>query len=1069
MKRSVWSILIWLICLCTSAFSASDLTFTRLSFESGTITGIAVVNPNGQEATVTLTAIGADGIALSGNGIRNPVQIKIPAGQQYAQVTSTIFGGNFPADTTAWIRATSPSDNLTGFFLYLNPTVSFLDGADLPARSSDLLFLQLRSDSQYSTEINLVNPSPDTKAAVHLALHVGTNVPSFADVILPPSGALRFDFASVFGGDALTGDAYLSVGSTTPLAGFEFVRGPGDLLGLNAIPVAPGTKTIYFPQMAVLDPFRTELVIVNTGDSATVLTLKAHQIDGELYGPSDLGNNPVTRPLQAHGIVRLDVAQLFGFRGSSYKEGWMEVESSSTEIAATAGYLVPGSNSYASVAGSAQGRTRALFSHLATSFPFFTGVALLNSGSLTANVRIVAEKQDGTFLGAYTTSLRPGQRLSKLVHELIKASANQAGGLVWVSSDVPIHAISLFGSSQTFALANIPPQPVPSSFVPGGTANQLRISPRLAVLLANGQQAFAASGVAGAVQWKVNGVAGGSAALGRIPNGLYQAPSTIPSPIPVTITATVADQTAGASVDLLRKETVIGGLGVVSSVAYLASLQRLYTAELSGQGVSNSSGVAIQAGVSSSILNVTGGVRTLVRDFAGEEITKMVPFTTSTGQEVLLLVGKTTGRIIRLDPTNGSGPVDVATGLSSPTAAVVDPVSGGLLVAEANQVTLIPSSQLNQGLAGAQIRPATLLDPTSAQKLADRSGSGIAVDPCDGSIFLSDPTKGAIVRVDRTDGSSEVVVDGLANPGQLLGARRTGVSCPDSFHLFVAEQAADQVSLVIPASGDVIPWLDAPGIRDIAAETDAQTGAISGFYLAQAATSTGSIVRVSEPGVYDSGAQVVSTAPVPPQPGTFTHYLDFIAALGTNPDILTESFDDIAAGTIIDSGMTINGITYVSFPPGTKGLVSPPYRDDQGNVVLNPQGKPYGKYNAIGDDFLALSRPEDETLDYFLSGESMTIRFSRPVRAFGLFFNAQTSPVETGYLFLQQGETLVTTGSSQYDFLNTPGDSRYGLFFAGIISDTPFTQVTIGDTSQGDPSQDLPPLGMIVDHFMRVE
>ena len=97
--------------------------------------------------------------------------------------------------------------------------------------------------------------------------------------------------------------------------------------------------------------------------------------------------------------------------------------------------------------------------------------------------------------------------------------------------------------------------------------------------------------------------------------------------------------------------------------------------------------------------------------------------------------------------------------------------------------------------------------------------------------------------------------------------------------------------------------------------------------------------------------------------------------------------------------MAINGITYVSFPPGTKGLVSPPYRDDQGNVALYPQGKPYGKYRTIGDDFLALSRPEDQTLDYFLWGESVTIR----------------------------------------------------------------------DTSQGDPSQDLSPLGMIADHFMRVE
>ncbi|MEJ2083986.1 MAG: hypothetical protein P8Y94_17975, partial [Acidobacteriota bacterium] len=343
------------------------------------------------------------------------------------------------------VRVTSPADNLTGFFLYLNPSVSFMDGADLPTPSSNLLFLQLRSDSQYSTEINLVNPSNDTKAVVHIELHVGTNVPSFADVILPPSGAVRFDVGTVFGNDALTGDAYLSVGSTVPLAGFELVRGPGDLLGLNAVPTTPGAKTVYIPQMAVLDPFKMELVVVNTGDEATILT--------------------------------------------SFLDGWLEIASSSTEVAATAGYLIPGNNSYASVAGSSQGRTRALFSHLATSSPFFTGVAFLNSGSLAANVRVVAEKPDGTFLGSYATTLLPGQRISKLVDELIKPAANQGGGLVWVSSDVPIHMLSLFGSSVTLALANIPPQPVPSSFVPGGSQNTLQVTPKLAVLQPNAQQA----------------------------------------------------------------------------------------------------------------------------------------------------------------------------------------------------------------------------------------------------------------------------------------------------------------------------------------------------------------------------------------------------------------------------------------------------------------------------------------------------------------------------------------------------------------------------------------------------
>ena len=133
--------------MCSPVFSSSDLNFPRLSFEANTITGIAIVNPNATEAVVTLSAIDGLGANLAGQGITNPVQVKIPAGQQYAQITSLIFGGSFPAgeEPTAWIRATSTSDNLTGFFLYLNPSISFLDGADLPQASNNLAFLQIRA------------------------------------------------------------------------------------------------------------------------------------------------------------------------------------------------------------------------------------------------------------------------------------------------------------------------------------------------------------------------------------------------------------------------------------------------------------------------------------------------------------------------------------------------------------------------------------------------------------------------------------------------------------------------------------------------------------------------------------------------------------------------------------------------------------------------------------------------------------------------------------------------------------------------------------------------------------
>jgi hypothetical protein len=63
----------------------SVLNFPRLSFEPNTLTGIAVVNPTSQDASVTFTAYGADGEPLAGEGFKNPVQLSVKSNQQISK------------------------------------------------------------------------------------------------------------------------------------------------------------------------------------------------------------------------------------------------------------------------------------------------------------------------------------------------------------------------------------------------------------------------------------------------------------------------------------------------------------------------------------------------------------------------------------------------------------------------------------------------------------------------------------------------------------------------------------------------------------------------------------------------------------------------------------------------------------------------------------------------------------------------------------------------------------------------------------------------------------------------
>ena len=473
----------------------SRLIFPRLSFEAGTLTGIAVLNPNGTPALVTFIAYDDGGQIIEAPGFENRREITIDAGLQFAEVIVALFGSG-PADTVGWIEATSLSSDLTGFFLYLNfPDFTFFDGADLPRSNTQLVFPEVRLSGGFSTELNLVNPGSEA-ATVRLTLKCG-DTPHLADPLeIPALGVRRLDVEDFFaeilpaGAGSLSGPAIVSVDSTQEVAGFAFVsQTEGDLLGLNAVPAEEQLNRLYFPQLAVGENIRTELSLDNLSGEDTLLTLTAYQKDGELFGSEEITTNPVSLSLEAGQVLRLDIAETFGFLGDDLRDGSLEVTSTSQVLHGALSYTVPASRSLAALATSAQGSRQAAFSHLATDLGFFTGLALLNPATLAADVRIVAIASDGKILGTATRTLAPGQRISQLLGvELIPQAAGQVGGAVYVRSSIPMYLTSLFGREGI--LANIPAQPVPSTYLPDEGIPQARLNPALAAVEPDGSLAF---------------------------------------------------------------------------------------------------------------------------------------------------------------------------------------------------------------------------------------------------------------------------------------------------------------------------------------------------------------------------------------------------------------------------------------------------------------------------------------------------------------------------------------------------------------------------------------------------
>lgn len=166
----------------------------------------------------------------------------------------------------------------------------------------------------------------------------------------------------------------------------------------------------------------------------------------------------------------------------------------------------------------------------------------------------------------------------------------------------------------------------------------------------------------------------------------------------------------------------------------------------------------------------------------------------------------------------------------------------------------------------------------------------------------------------------------------------------------------------------------------------------------------------------------VLVEPVHAQLTTYTSSAAFLAASG--PLQMTETYEGLAAGTVIADGSTVNGITYSAFPVNTDGLV-------------------IGTFNSIGALSLHAMRTDFPALSFFFPGESFTVTFPTPVTAVGLFFNIGSSPTVSNYVFTTTPVGTAFSGGA------TPDTST--LFFAGLTSATPFSTATFGATA-GAPS-----------------
>jgi hypothetical protein len=946
--------------------ASTRLIFPRVTFQQGRWFGIAVANPTTSTADVVFKAWATDGTSFSGTGATNPATQKINPGSQYVKLATEIFfqGGvpaqfSGPTPTRVWVEATSTTDGLTGFYLEGDGAGTYMDGSDLSGSGTDLILPIIENASGSTTEISLINPNSDSSTPANMSISFfkedGTLVATKSRSIAA-NGAVQGPLSEIFSDVDYTQVHGMRIRSDRPVACYAsiFQQGNKSLITIAAQNAALPSKTIYFPQLAEGAGWSTAVGVQNMTGADIMVTLTAYDSDGNLFAPPLIKQNPVTQTIKANGLIHVmlsdqDRQNWFGFSPTDPNtplQGWLKVEASGSAINGFVEYSA--GDNRALVPAQLKAYSKAIFSYQVQSSGYFTGLAILNPGSVTTNVEITSLRGDASPHGKAQLVLKPGQKISKLIWELVGASRDAANGSVFVKSDSATIATQLFGNNTFLALANVAPQEVTTEWDPGAILPRLSLTPQLSVVETGKTKTFSVSGVTGsAVAWSVESGGGTISSTGDT-SASYQAPATKPSRHNLAILAKSDTRSAGATVDVVQREQLTGGLTLLTAVAYLDNLSRFFVAE---QQVLSSAPsdryAASSSGTKISRVDPGSSSPVLVKTIFSDTIPKMLPFSDG-GKDYLILAGYDSGIIYRLEVSSGTL-ATVTTGLNRPSSLAFDPPTGNLLVAESglSRISVVSRSQLTSASApGIQSRAGT---PWSRgiPVLSVSGVQGLATDSCSGKIYatLSD---GSVHEFKGNIDRKLPLSLPLNKPKQIQVIYRDGLPCSDGLTLAVVEAA--QITLVYPSSGKTDPLVSgAQSVQDITFFPNKNPyipGGEASIGLAEgpAGTAQSQISDIAVGGVYQATApspiktndQASGAAVVPyDDPAADT----FATALSTGsgnlvPDILSVNYSQVGAYHVISIAFSFPVVPIDPNADPYYGTVNPPNSID-GTIWLD--------------------------------------------------------------------------------------------------------------------------------------
>ncbi len=254
---------------------------------------------------------------------------------------------------------------------------------------------------------------------------------------------------------------YVRVTCDPGMAFTEFFGGGRDNGMLNGIdiPNYVGVTKLYSPQYAITSGFSTRLNLINGNPSQDAqVTVVLHAPDGRVLG------TPYTQKIPVNGQLEDDIFNIFGQDPSLQNTaGWLEVDSSVDQVVGAVTFTNTDSTLFSSLELSGSPLNDFVFPIAAEDGTYQTGVALLNTNSLPANVTLELWGPGGTLDRSTTVKVAAGTRIAQYLGDFFPNLAPYLVANIRVHSDQPIYGFALMNDRVLHFVAAIPPVAFPEA------------------------------------------------------------------------------------------------------------------------------------------------------------------------------------------------------------------------------------------------------------------------------------------------------------------------------------------------------------------------------------------------------------------------------------------------------------------------------------------------------------------------------------------------------------------------------------------------------------------------------